>query len=125
MSDTPPVRPLESPHLRPPTGLLAHLAADDVHQARVFGRCEPHTGIDPFMNLGTQVMTIEPYADAKRVFWVVDNGSSHRGRKAADRLTAAHPNAVLVHTPGARLLKGRTKPLAQWSRIVDHCSHAY
>ncbi|MFF0066996.1 transposase [Streptomyces sp. NPDC005279] len=33
------------------------------------------------------------------MFWVVDNGSSHRGKKAADRLAAAFPNAVLVHTP--------------------------
>uniref|UniRef100_A0AAU1ICX3 Transposase n=1 Tax=Streptomyces sp. NBC_00180 TaxID=2903632 RepID=A0AAU1ICX3_9ACTN len=80
-------------------GALAYLAAYDVHRARVFGRCEPRTGIVPFMNLVTQVMSIEPYASAKRVFWIVDNGSSHRGKKAAARLTAAFPNAVLVHTP--------------------------
>ena len=24
-------------------------------------------------------MTTEPYASARRVFWVVDNGSSHNG----------------------------------------------
>ncbi|MFF8919108.1 IS630 family transposase [Streptomyces sp. NPDC015032] len=80
-------------------GALAYLAAYDVHAAKVFGRCEKTTGIDPFMNLVTQVMTREPYASAKRVFWVVDNGSSHRGKKAADRLSAAFPNAVLIHTP--------------------------
>jgi transposase len=80
-------------------GALAYLAAYDVHAARVFGRTEPRTGIDPFMNLVTQVMTQEPYANAKRVFWIVDNGSSHRGQKAADRLSAAFPNAVMVHTP--------------------------
>ncbi|WGD39731.1 transposase [Streptomyces cathayae] len=51
------------------------------------------------MALVAQVMSTEPYAGAKRVFWIVDNGSSHRGRKAADRLTAAFPNAVMVHTP--------------------------
>ena len=34
-----------------------------------------------------------------RVFWVVDNGSSHRGVAAAQRLSAAYPNAILVHTP--------------------------
>lgn len=44
-------------------------------------------------------MTQEPYASAKRVFWVVDNGSLHRGQAAADRLTARFPNAVMVHTP--------------------------
>ncbi|MEU1944723.1 IS630 family transposase [Streptomyces sp. NPDC020125] len=60
-------------------GTLACLAAYDVHRAKVFGRCEPTTGIDPFMKLVAQVMNQEPYASSKRVFWVVDNGSSHRG----------------------------------------------
>jgi transposase len=80
-------------------GALAYLAAYDVHHARVLGRCEPTTGIVPFMNLVTQVMTSEPYASAKRVFWIVDNGSSHRGKAAIDRLANAFPNAVMVHTP--------------------------
>ncbi|WP_226599078.1 IS630 family transposase [Streptomyces violascens] len=53
-------------------GALAYLAAYDVHHARVFGRCEPKTGIRPFMNLVTQVMTTEPYASARHVFWIVD-----------------------------------------------------
>ncbi|MFD5300853.1 IS630 family transposase [Streptomyces mutabilis] len=80
-------------------GALAYLAAYDVHRAKVFGRCEPKTGIVPFMNLVEQVMTTEPYASAKRVFWVVDNGSSHRGRRAVDRLAGRFPNAVMVQTP--------------------------
>jgi transposase len=80
-------------------GALAYLAAYDVHQARVLGRCEPTTGIVPFMNLVTEVMKQEPYATARRVFWIVDNGSSHRGKKAIDRLTSRFPNAVMVHTP--------------------------
>ncbi|MFJ1596888.1 transposase [Streptomyces sp. NPDC088261] len=75
------------------------LAAYDVHRARVFGRCEATTGIVPFMALVEQVMTQEPYAGARRVFWILDNGSSHRGKKAIDRLTKAFPNAVMVHTP--------------------------
>jgi transposase len=70
-------------------GALAYLAAYDVHQAKVFGRCEPKTGIVPFMNLVTQIMSTEPYASARRVFWIVDNGSSHRGKKAIDRLTTS------------------------------------
>lgn len=80
-------------------GALAYLAAYDVHHARVFGRCAPSTGIKPFMALVEQVMTTEPYASAKRVFWIVDNGSSHRGNAAIDRLTRRFPNAVMVHTP--------------------------
>ncbi|WP_246114090.1 IS630 family transposase [Streptomyces montanus] len=80
-------------------GAVAYLAAYDVHRAQVFGRCESTTGILPFMNLVEQVMTAEPYASAKRVFFVVDNGSSHRGKKAIDRLATRFPTAVLVHTP--------------------------
>jgi hypothetical protein len=33
------------------------------------------------------------------VFWIVDNGSSHRGQAAIDRLAKRFPNAVMVHTP--------------------------
>jgi transposase len=80
-------------------GALAYLAAWDVGQARVFGRCAPSTGIEPFMALVTQVMTQEPYASAKRVFWIVDNGSSHRGKAAIDRLAKRFPNAVMIHAP--------------------------
>jgi transposase len=80
-------------------GALAYLTAYDVHRAKVIGRCEPTTGIAPFMALVTQVMTQEPYASARRVFWVVDNGSSHRGDAAAQRLADAFPTTVMVHTP--------------------------
>ncbi|EME63132.1 putative transposase [Rhodococcus ruber BKS 20-38] len=79
-------------------GALAYLAAYDVHRATVFGRCES-TGIDPFTALVDQVMTQEPYASARRVVWIVDNGSSHRGQVAVDRLARRYPNAVMVHTP--------------------------
>ncbi|WP_235787116.1 hypothetical protein [Streptomyces mutabilis] len=72
-------------------GALACLAAYDVHHAKVFGRTEPRTGIDPFMALVAQVMSQEPYASAKRVFWIVDNGSSHRGKKAAERWLPPSP----------------------------------
>ena len=80
-------------------GTLAYLAAYDVHNANVIGHCAPTTGIEPFTALVTKVMTREPYASARRVFWIVDNGSSHRGWTAAARLTDAFPNTVMVHTP--------------------------
>ncbi len=80
-------------------GAIAYLAAYDVHRAQVFGRCADSTGIAEFTALVEQVMTQEPYASADRVFWVVDNGSSHRGQKAIDRLTEKYPNAIMVHTP--------------------------
>lgn len=80
-------------------GAWAYLAAWDVHRAKLFGRLESTTGIEPFGRLVDQVMAVEPYRSADRVFWVVDNGSSHRGQAAADRLQVAHPNAVMVHLP--------------------------
>src|SRR6476660_3063738 len=80
-------------------GAVAYLAAYDVHRAQIHGRCEDTTGIVPFSRLVDQVMTTEPYASAERVFWIVDNGSSHRGQAAIDRLTAQYPNAIMVHTP--------------------------
>jgi len=80
-------------------GAVAYLAAYDVHRAKVHGRCEDTTGIDPFMRLVEQVMTQEPYKSADRVFWIADNGSSHRGPAAAERMAAAWPNAQLIHLP--------------------------
>lgn len=80
-------------------GSLAYLAAWDVHRAKVFGRCEQTTGIDPFNRLVEGVMTTEPYTTARRVFWVVDNGSSHRGQASIDRLQDRWPNLRLIHLP--------------------------
>ena len=80
-------------------GALAYLAGYDVHRAHLMGGCEPSTGITPFEALVQQVMTQQPYASAKRVFWIVDNGSSHRGQASVERLAARWPTCVLVHTP--------------------------
>jgi transposase len=80
-------------------GALAYLAAWDVHRGQVTGRCEPTTGIAPFSRLVKQVMTAEPYASADRVFWIVDNGSSHRGAASVKRMARAWPNAHLIHLP--------------------------
>ena len=80
-------------------GALAYLAAWDVHRGQVTGRCEPTTGIAPFSRLAEQVMSAEPYASANRVFWIVDNGSSHRGTASIKRMAKAWPNAHLIHLP--------------------------
>jgi hypothetical protein len=80
-------------------GALAYLAAWDVRRGGVIGRCEATTGIAPFDRLVAQVMAEEPYRSAPRVFWVVDNGSSHRGEAACQRLQARYPNLILVHLP--------------------------
>ena len=80
-------------------GAWVYLAAWDVQRAKVFGRCEPKTGIAPFHRLVAQVMSQEPYRSARRVFWIMDNGSGHRGQKAIDRLRAQWPTLFPVHTP--------------------------
>lgn len=80
-------------------GALAYLAAWDVHCAKIFGRCEQKTGIKPFERLVDQVMSQEPYRSARRVFWVMDNGSSHRGQSSDKRLIQNWKNIIPVHTP--------------------------
>ena len=80
-------------------GALTYLAAWDVRRGRVFGQTESKGGIAPFDRLVHQVMTTEPYASARRVFWIVDNGSSHRGKASVRRLQRRWPNLILVHTP--------------------------
>jgi len=80
-------------------GTLAYMAAYDVHHAKVFGQIAPKTGIEPFTQLVAEVITTEPYASAKQVFWVVDNGSSHNGWRSVLRMEQAWPNARLVHQP--------------------------
>lgn len=80
-------------------GAWAYLAAIDVHHTKVFGRCEQKSGIEPFDRLVTQVMTQPPYNKARRVFWIVDNGSSHRGVRCVNRLSEKYTNLVVVHAP--------------------------
>ncbi len=94
-----PGRPMQVEHEYRRRGALAYHAAWDVHRAKVFGRCEATAGIAPFDRLVAQVMTQEPYRSARRVFWVVDNGSAHRGQRAIARLQATWPTLHLVHTP--------------------------
>jgi DDE superfamily endonuclease len=80
-------------------GALTYLAAWDVRRGRIFGRSERKSGIEPFDRLVRQVMSKQPYASARRVFWIVDNGSCHRGQKSIDRLQRRWRNLTLVHLP--------------------------
>lgn len=96
---TQPSQPMKIEHEYKRLGAWAYLAALDVHRAKLFGRCEPQNGIAAFDRLVDQVMRQRPYRRARRVFWIVDNGSAHRGPKAARRLQAKYSNLVLVHGP--------------------------
>lgn len=80
-------------------GSLAYLAAWDVRCASLFGRCEGSSGVEAFGRLVEQVMSQEPYRSARRVFWIIDNGPSHKGKSCVRRLRKAWPNIVPVHLP--------------------------
>lgn len=98
---TPPApgRPMRIEHEYSREGAWTYLAAWDVHRAKVFGRCVPKVGIVPFDQFVGSVMNRKPYRNAKRVFWIVDNASIHRGQRAIDRFRSQWPNTVLIHTP--------------------------
>lgn len=80
-------------------GALCYLAAWDARRAKIFDRCAPKDGIEPFDALVDQFMSAHPYKQAQRVFLVVDNGSAHRGKRSIDRLQGTWPNLIVVHTP--------------------------
>src|SRR6266498_4118195 len=91
--------PMKVEHEYERKGAWAYLAAWDVHRAKLFGRCEAKSGIDPFDRLVSQVMGQEPYRSARRVFWIMDNGSSHRGARGVQRLQSRYANVQVVHGP--------------------------
>lgn len=80
-------------------GALTYLAAWDVRRGQVFGRSEAKADIAAFDRLVSQVMTKDPYASSPRVFWIVDNGATHRGQRSVQRLQQRWRNLVLVHLP--------------------------
>ena len=94
-----PGRPTRVEHEYERLGAWAYLVAWDVRRAKIHGRCERKTGIAPFERLVAQVMRREPYRSARRVFWIMDNGSSHRGVRCAERLKKRWPSIIVVHTP--------------------------
>jgi hypothetical protein len=99
--ETPPqpkqTRRIEAEYKR--NGALQYLAAWDVHRGIVVGRCEKKTGIKPFGLLVDQVLEQDPYKDATQLFFIVDNGSSHRGQASVERMRRRDKRIVLVHTP--------------------------
>lgn len=96
---TQPGLPMRVEHEYRRCGAWAYIAALDVHRVKLFGCCEHKSGIAPFDRLAAQVMTQPPYNEARRVFWIVDNGSAHRGPKSVARLQEKYANLVLVHGP--------------------------
>jgi DDE superfamily endonuclease len=91
--------PMKVEHEYERMGALCYLAAWDARRAKIFDRCAPKDGIEPFDALVDQFMSQHPYKQAQRVFLVIDNGSAHRGQRSIDRLQGTWPNLIPVHTP--------------------------
>src|SRR6516165_8451575 len=92
------------PHFAEKAGLLLDLYAG-MWQGQPLGphdhilSADEKTGIAPFGRLVKQVLAEEPYRSGERLFWIVDNGSSHRGTAARKRLRHLDSRIILVHTP--------------------------
>ncbi len=91
--------PLKIEHEYRRLGSWAYLAAWDVHRAKIYGRCESRSTIATFDRLVQHVMNQAPYRNAHRVFWIVDNGTCHRGPASIQRLQGRYPNLRLIHGP--------------------------
>jgi len=80
-------------------GTCAYQAAWDVHRARLFGQVVKRNTIETFDAFVAEVMNTDPYASADRVFWILDNGTVHRGQRSVDRLTCQWPTLHPVRLP--------------------------
>jgi transposase len=87
-------------------GALAYLAAYDVHQAEVSGRCEATTGTVPFRNLVEQVMTREPYASGTALPVEVHHLRPGRSAGPARPAHTRPPTPRILRRPG-RLINPR------------------
>ena len=94
-----PGHPLRIEHEYERGGALQYLAAWDVRRGYVMGWCEPTTGIEPFGRLVHQVLSQEPYRSGQRLFWIVDNGSSHRGAPSTQRRSEIEGRCIRLHPP--------------------------
>ena len=75
-------------------------SSDDIADALAgdFGAAEVFFGLMELERLGL-IEESGGQNSAERVFWIADNGSSHRGQASIDRLSDWYRNAILVHTP--------------------------
>ena len=94
-----PALPARIEHEYERNGAWVYLTAWDVRRARFFGRCAHRNGMQHFDNLISEVMDQDPYHSGKRVFWIIDNCSVHRGQKCVRRLQTRWPSIIPVHTP--------------------------
>ena len=78
------------------------IGLSDAERVELEARARKYTSpyrIVPFDRLVADVVALEPYRSARRVFWVLDNGSSHAGASGTARLQGRWPHLVVVHAP--------------------------
>lgn len=80
-------------------GTLCYLAFLDVFSGQVFGATSPQSGIEPFERTLAKVLRQRRYAEAERVFLIVDNGSAHHPSTSPSRLKGQFPQLEVVHLP--------------------------
>lgn len=80
-------------------GTIAYQAALDVFAGTVIGQVEESNCILTFNKLVDRVMNQAPYNTARRVFWLVDCGSSHHPSTFPARLSAMYEHAIAVNLP--------------------------
>jgi hypothetical protein len=80
-------------------GTLAYQAALDIFQGTVIGQIQDTNCILTFNQLVERVMSQPPYNTARRVFWIVDNGSAHHPATFPARLSGLYEHAIAVHLP--------------------------
>lgn len=56
---------------------------------------ETRSGIAPFDRLVADVMTQPPYAEVRRVFWIVESGSAHRRERSVAPVAGTAPSPGL------------------------------
>jgi hypothetical protein len=126
---TQPGVPMRIEHEYKRLGAWAYIAALDVHHARIFGRCEAHNGIAAFDRLVAKTMRARPYCDARRVFWIVDNGTAHRGHprppEGFTENTTTSPSFTVPFTPAGSTRSKSTSPSSNGRSSRPTTSHLY
>ena len=80
-------------------GALNLLACLDVHSGQVFGQCyarKRRVEVEAFVN---ELLGREPYASAKRIHFILDNGSSQHPNTFPQWMKAHHPKVRLHYLP--------------------------
>jgi ADP-ribose pyrophosphatase YjhB (NUDIX family) len=80
-------------------GVLTYHAALDVQTGRVLGAFPERNTSEAFRGFVDRVMRTPRYRSARRVYWILDNGSAHDPRSFVKWLRGRHPKARAIYLP--------------------------